>query len=321
MSAPFQGYANGKLLITGEYLVMYGAVSLAVPLKFGQGIRAGMGEEAGILEWEAGDPSGTWFSGRITLPDLEIMASSDEITAVRLTGLFKAARALNPGFLSGTGGIRVVTTLDFDRHWGLGSSSTLIALVARMAGVDPFSLYRAVADGSGYDVACALSDTPVLYRLSGENRDIRPVSFDPPFAGQLYFIYLGQKQDSSREVSLFRKNRTSGFQDEIDEVTFLTGEMVRCNDFDKFSALIVRHEQILSAVLGQANVKEMYFNDFQGSIKSLGAWGGDFIMAASASGSGYVKDYFAAKGLEVVFPFRSLVKPAEPAPVNDNLVI
>lgn len=314
MSAPYTGYANGKLLITGEYLAIYGALSFAVPLKVGQGIQLRRGDEAGVLAWKASDPSGIWFTARLSMNELEILSASDDIVAGRLSHLLKAARKLNPVFLTGEAGIEVQTVLDFDRHWGLGSSSTLIALVARMTGVDAFSLYRAVADGSGYDVACALSDTPVLYRVYGEARDIQPVSFDPLYAGQLYLIYLGRKQDSSPEVTEFRKKRPSGLAKEVEEVTFLTGEMVRCTDFDKFSALIERHEQILSSVLGQVTVKKQYFNDFQGSIKSLGAWGGDFILAASASGSGYVKAYFAAKGLNVVFPFRSLVKTAYPAP-------
>ena len=29
-------YSNGKLLLTGEYLVLNGAVALAIPTKFGQ---------------------------------------------------------------------------------------------------------------------------------------------------------------------------------------------------------------------------------------------------------------------------------------------
>ncbi|MCO5255853.1 MAG: GYDIA family GHMP kinase [Lentimicrobium sp.] len=314
MSAPYSGYANGKLLITGEYLVMYGALSLAVPLTVGQSIRVGRGAEPGILHWEAGDPSGTWFTARIKLPDLEIIASSDEKAAAWLTALLKATRTLNRSFLSDADGIQVITTLDFDRYWGLGSSSTLIALIARMANVDAFSLHRAVSDGSGYDVACALHDKPVLFRLNNGIPDIRQVSFTPSFTDQLYLIYLGRKQDSSREVYEFRKKKASGFQKETDEVTSLSDKIVRCNNFEEFSTLIDRHEQIMSSVLGQVTIKEQLFQDFQGSIKSLGAWGGDFIMAATASGYEYVKRYFAAKGLEVVFPFRSLVKSTDLTP-------
>jgi len=32
-------YSNGKLLLTGEYLVLEGATALAVPTKFGQDLK------------------------------------------------------------------------------------------------------------------------------------------------------------------------------------------------------------------------------------------------------------------------------------------
>jgi len=35
----------------------------------------------------------------------------------------------------------------------------------------------------------------------------------------------------------------------------------------------------------------------------LGAWGGDYIMAASAESEAYVRDYFNSKNLNTIFRF------------------
>jgi hypothetical protein len=50
-------------------------------------------------------------------------------------------------------------------------------------------------------------------------------------------------------------------------------------------------------------VKFKYFQDYSGEIKSLGAWGGDFILAAGPSNS---KEYFIGKGYNSVFSFNEI---------------
>ena len=51
----------------------------------------------------------------------------------------------------------------------------------------------------------------------------------------------------------------------------------------------------------------MKLSDFDGGIKSLGAWGGDFILAASATGEETVKAYFSNKGLNTVIPYEEMI--------------
>ena len=50
-------------------------------------------------------------------------------------------------------------------------------------------------------------------------------------------------------------------------------------------------------------MKEKFFSDFQGSIKSLGAWGGDFILA---TGNKSTKKYFLDKGFKTIIPFNKI---------------
>jgi hypothetical protein len=51
-------------------------------------------------------------------------------------------------------------------------------------------------------------------------------------------------------------------------------------------------------------VKEALFPDFKGVLKSLGAWGGDFILAISKENP---KDYFASKGYETIIPYSEMI--------------
>ena len=67
-----------------------------------------------------------------------------------------------------------------------------------------------------------------------------------------------------------------------------------------------RHEDIVSSLLNIPPVGKSRFPDFPGTLKSLGAWGGDFIMAASSESEETVRDYFRSKGLGVIFKYLDL---------------
>jgi len=58
-------YSNGKLLLTGEYLVLNGAKSLAVPTKFGQDLEVTPALGKKII-WKSYDADGSiWFEDEI----------------------------------------------------------------------------------------------------------------------------------------------------------------------------------------------------------------------------------------------------------------
>ena len=71
-------FANGKLLITGEYLVLNGALALAVPTKKGQTLLF-EDEQGSSLNWESLDPDNNcWFSCKFSSKDLTIIKTSDQ---------------------------------------------------------------------------------------------------------------------------------------------------------------------------------------------------------------------------------------------------
>jgi hypothetical protein len=88
-------------------------------------------------------------------------------------------------------------------------------------------------------------------------------------------------------------------------VSTITEEMVKCSNVTDFQNLLNQHEKILAKVLNKKSIKEELFNDYGGAIKSLGAWGGDFILAV---GNDYTKNYFEDKGYQTIFSFKEMLK-------------
>ena len=259
------------------------------------------------LIWESIDHQGEkWFTSKISLYDFSALKTTDQAVSDNLQKLLKNAVRLNPEFLDKWNGFKVITKLEFPRQWGLGSSSTLVHLVAQWADVHPLELFFKAFDGSGYDVACAGSDTPIVYYNDEDEVGYTPVSFHPTFAKDLYFIYQGQKQDTAAGITFYLKNAKKR-KTLVKEISRITEEILGCKTLSDFSGLIEEHESLVSASLGLTPVKQDRFSDYWGSIKSLGAWGGDFILATSDRGIEATKEYFEGKGCPVIIPFSKML--------------
>ena len=319
-------YSHGKFLLTGEYLVLKGALSLAVPLKLGQSLQVTLADtNTHRLHWIASQPEKPWFSVLFDSETLQPLSTDDPTKAEKLSSILNAVRQLKPQAFLGCD-LRFRTHLDFDPNWGLGSSSTLIANLARWANVNPYELLKLSFGGSGYDIACATAEGPIYYQLVDARSALRlaqwpkvvePVEtptpmielidFNPPFAEHLYFVYQGQKQSSSKEIKAFlAKADPIDLQKDIEAVSEISKSLVRCGNLDEFCMLMQCHERIISRCIGQEPVQK-HFPDFEGVLKSLGAWGGDFILAATNWDRDQVKAYFKGKGLEVIFGYNELV--------------
>lgn len=300
-------YSHGKFLLTSEYLVLKGALALALPLKLGQSLDCEQLEtNENQLSWDAFNPDGHWFSAVFDKKDFSIKHTDDEAKAKKLAEILKAIKSLNHNVFEGND-LHFVTKLDFNPQWGLGSSSTLVANLAQWAKVNPYELLKLTFGGSGYDIACASAPQPILYQIVGEKPMNQSVEFNPPFADKLYFVYQGQKQSSANEVGKFQNRVVQiDMQDEIDAVSEISRSLVACTDFDAFCSFLQIHEDVVASCIGREPLKTK-FTDFQGTIKSLGAWGGDFFLAATAWPKEQVKAYFAEKGLDVVFSYDELV--------------
>ncbi|MBE0640161.1 MAG: GHMP kinase [Bacteroidales bacterium] len=299
-------YSNGKFLITGEYLVLHGALSLAVPLGFGQSFEVRAVSRHSQISWKSFVLEKLWFNAEFSIPGFEIISTNDQPKAKFLSDLLVEANSLNPGFLGNSGGLDVVSKANFDISWGLGSSSTLISNIAYWFAINPFDLHFSISQGSGFDIACARSETPVLYQLINNQPTVTPVGFYPPFKDQIYFVYLGKKQRSDKSI-LQLTDRLISREKEISLISEITGKMVNASDLAGFNHLIDEHERIMANVLNLPPVKEIYFANHQGSVKSLGAWGGDFVMMTWEHGKKSLLDYLKRKGFDTVFGFDEII--------------
>ncbi|QLE00668.1 GHMP kinase [Galbibacter sp. BG1] len=304
--------SHGKLLITGEYVVLDGAESFALPTKFGQTLNV-LNTQTNKLTWKAfNHKNKEWFSAEFDLNQLKnfdeksILKSTSIEIAKRLFNFLTGAIQLNPNFLKNTDGLDVSTYLEFPENWGLGSSSTLINNIATWAKVDAYKLLWNSFAGSGYDIACAQHDNPITYQLIDKSPLVNTVLFNPNFKEHLFFIHLNKKQNSREGIKAYRALANQLQKDEaIATISKITTKLINTNNLSSFESLLYEHEQIIATLIQQKTVKQLLFDDFKGSIKSLGAWGGDFVLATGEAS--YVKPYFLNKGYETILPYIEMI--------------
>ena len=313
--------SNGKFLLTGEYLVLKGATALALPLKKGQSLDVEIldGNE-GLIHWDAfykptansQQPTANchWFSAVLDKNDFSVKSTDDKEKAERLSDILLKAKALNANICTEAHDYQFTTHLDFDPQWGLGSSSTLINNVAEWAEINPYKLLDTTFKGSGYDIACAKSNHPIFFRVLTDSpnsisQNIEAANFNPIFKDNLYFVYLGHKQSSAKEIKAFL-SKNKNYDNEIKSISEISRALPNIKTLSDFCYFIKIHEEITAACLEQKRLKK-YFNDFEGEIKSLGAWGGDFFLVATEWDEEKVKKYFDSKDLDVVFKYNDIV--------------
>lgn len=301
-------YSHGKLLITGEYLVLDGALALAVPTKFGQSLSVEE-TDTGSIYWNAMDRNNhTWFASEFSYGganELFLPGSSPATEELRLQQILEVACKLNPGIIEKNRGYQINTKLDFDLNWGLGSSSTLIANIAKWFHIDPYQLLDKTFGGSGYDIAVAQSASPVTYQLHADTRSILKVNFLPSFKDKLFFVYLNQKQNSRSSIAHYQQQPVNLLRDKINKITALTSSFLSCENLEEFNLLVEIHETLISSCITIPKIKSRLFPDFPGAIKSLGGWGGDFILATGGEAE---KHYFQNKGYKTILSYDDMVK-------------
>lgn len=293
-------YSNGKLLLTGEYVVLDGADALAIPTKFGQSLEV-MPKEGSELLWTSLDhDEKQWFQEQFTI---EQSGEGNDVLA-KLIEILQTAKKFNPDFLDTSHGWELTTKLDFPRNWGLGSSSTLINNIAQWAQIDAFKLLHASFGGSGYDIAAAQHDQPIIYSQKDGIPTITPVQLNWSFTDQLFFVHLNEKQDSKEGIGRYRA-ASEAKKIDIAKISLLTLEVLEATDLPMFIAIMERHEQLIAEIIQLQPIKERLFPSYKGLIKSLGAWGGDFVLA---SGGEQEKEYFRSKGYTTLIDFTDMIK-------------
>ncbi len=299
-------YSNGKLLITGEYLVLNGAKALALPTKFGQSLEVSSIVEKKILWRSLDSDKSIWFETELTFEEIISGKDFEEEHPIKhtLVEILHQANLQNPEFLKSESGFKIETELTFPRNWGLGTSSTLINNIAQWLQIDAFELLRKSFGGSGYDIACAQHNSAITYQLDADEKPIvEVVDFSPNYTENIYFVYLNQKQNSRRAIQNYM-NKQQFLTNKTATISEITNRVVQSPSLETTTDLLHHHEIILSDILEIETVKERLFHDFKGTIKSLGAWGGDFVMVLSKENP---TQYFISKGYETILSYEEMI--------------
>lgn len=292
--------SSGKLLLSGEYTVLQGAQAVAVPTMLGQSLRFQARPAQAELHWQAKDHrGGVWLEARFDAA-LNLLEKKGPVDLLQ--------KLLNHCFENGLPKAfygQVLTQLEFPQAWGLGSSSSFTHLIAQWTGKPLMPLYRSAFQGSAYDVFCAEAQAPILYRLQEEHAHFHPVNLPACFA-ETYLVYLGQKKDSQHAVLDFQNKaiRAAALQ----EIDRLSGALLQLKSPSALQEWMQTHEKLTGSLLQQAPIGESRFRDFAGTVKSLGAWGGDFIWVLPDEPDGM--RYFEERAYEPIKAFTALIDSA-----------
>lgn len=287
-------------------MVLNGAKSLALPTKFGQSLVVSPIVEKKIIWTSLDADKSIWFETELTFEDIISGKDFEEEHPVKhtLVEILHQANLQNPDFLNSETGYKIETELTFPRNWGLGTSSTLINNIAQWLQIDAFELLRKSFGGSGYDIACAQHNTAIIYQLDAEEKPIvEVVDFNPNYTENIYFVYLNKKQNSRRAIQNYM-NKQQFLTKKTDTISEITNRVLYSQSLETTTELLQHHEIILSDILEIQTIKERLFFDFDGAIKSLGAWGGDFVMVLSKENP---TKYFISKGYETILTYEEMI--------------
>lgn len=286
-------------------MVLNGAKALALPTKFGQNlvVESGVSNE---INWKSYDSDDSlWFEDTIPFENILFPKkyTTDNSVLKTLLEILHKAYQLNPKFLQENKGYEIKTHLSFPKKWGLGTSSTLINNIGQWLGINAFTLLNNSFGGSGYDIACAQNNSPIIYQLLNNAPLVHQVAYLPEFRNQLYFVYLNRKQSSKSAISNYI-NKQGDLSKTINHINKITETIVSTTDIKTFTYQIEKHESLLSEVLEMNTVREAFFDDFKGVIKSLGAWGGDFALVISKTNP---KEYFEERGYFTLLTYDEMI--------------
>ena len=295
--------SNGKILLSSEYLVMDGAKSIALPARLTQDLIVSKCDK-NTIEWFSHDMhNNLWYKDRFFVKNNNLVCESEKnVTSQKIISLFNHLSKTHK--LANLLGNKFETRLNFKKDWGLGTSSTFVNNLAKWAKVDPYQLLFSTFKGSGYDIACCDLNHPIIFKKTNESIDVKKIKFKPPFIKNLFLIHLGKKQNTQLSIENYSKKQFDRME-LIKKINTITDEFIKCNELIHFEELIQEHESIISKATSIIPIQNSNFSDYKdGKIKSLGAWGGDFILVTTKN-----KDlsYFKKRGLETIIPLEDIV--------------
>lgn len=296
-------FSHGKLLLTSEYVVLDGAKALAIPTKPGQDLSAEkIDDHRSLIHWETYREGKLWLKTCIDYKNLFVTETNIANASAFILKIFSTLKDMGSESLEADYSYILKSNVQFPENFGLGSSSTLMNNIANWGNVDAFALNDIALGGSGYDIAVAKAGAPIIYTRNGGNKTVETVNYSPSFKDQLLFVHLNKKQDSREGITMYKQMEKS--QDLIHYFSELTDEILISENLENFSLIMEDHEKTMSIFLKIPTVKEKYFKNAPSFFKSLGAWGGDFILTTKFCD---YENYFLHNGFPNFFSYDELI--------------
>lgn len=266
-----------------------------MPTSFGQQLSVKSHQGPEHVLWEALDHENRqWFTAGFD-HEGRVLHGSSAAMAEKLQGFLAPVRNSNVW----NAPVRVQTKVDFPRLWGLGTSSTLCALLAQWAEIDALT-YRKLHGGSGYDLACAQASGAISYALVDGEPEVLSVQL-PEVLQSVVFVYRGAKQQTDSSLQLVGRKPFSAAQ--CEEITQLSEGFLQANSFDELESIIEQHELLIANHLELERAIEGPFKGIRGQVKSLGGWGGDFVMLTRFEEN---RQWLEANGFNAIIPFETM---------------
>ena len=275
-SCHFRTASPGKIMLCGEYAVLCGALAIAFPTKFRQCMEVEYLPGSGNIHWQSFDFEGFQWLRCSFHPNDDCSTHPLKNVLQPIVAMLRHVQQYKPDAMPADKDITFRVKASFRKEWGLGSSSALIANIARWSGLDPWELMQLSFPGSGYDVAVAFHGKSMVYRIENEQRNIRFLDYVPEWLNSFRVVFTGKKVNSRDSVNenkaMFHK-----LEPHVEELDRIALGLLAVESCEEACELLQRYEAILARELEMEPGAHL-FPGYSGTIKSLGAWGGDAIL-------------------------------------------
>lgn len=263
---------------------MCGVEALALPVRAGQWQHVWEMPAKGVskLVWQSKDADGgVWFECRVDTDIMHVSETTSETYSDTLLRLLFCIKEQKPELFLHKN-IRIETECEFNRSFGLGSSSTLVCNLAKWSGVNAHLLQERAFGGSGYDVAVGNLGRPLVYWLENNEPNWSSWQLPPDFTHDWYLAFPGEKQNS--------RDSLAGVKAQLDKISSdvaLLQQMNACiqaikspRSLPMLEAMLEMWQALLSQRLDLPRPYETLglWPVKGGLCKYLGAWGGDVLL-------------------------------------------
>jgi hypothetical protein len=157
-----------------------------------------------------------------------VLETSDTEKSNWIKSVFLAIRDQKEDFMVGSGA-EATATIDLPMNYGWGSSSSFIANLCKWADVNPFWVNMKVGGGSGYDVACANVNRPILFHNESNLPQFEEVDYHPDFTKNMWFIFQENKMNTANAIRGFRSRRVD--EAVITRITEISHEWIKADSY------------------------------------------------------------------------------------------